>query len=108
LGEYVVYDSEWETRFEREGETTHILFSRGNYTWHIEYKRHLEEVNITITLYFTDYEIARTSARIIGKPDMRDLWFSDMQEFRKTLDMHGARKTLKYIFNTILDYFRGW
>jgi hypothetical protein len=108
MGEYVMYDSEWEARFEREGEATHLLFSKGDYAWHVEYRRHLEEVNVTITLSYTGYEVAKISVRIIGDPYMSDLWFSDMQEFRKTLDIHGARKALQYILDTVMDYFRRW
>jgi len=108
LGELYVVDGEWEARFEREAGATHLLFRRGDYAWHVEYRRHLEEVNVTITLSYTGYETARMSVRIIGDPYMSDLWFADVQEFRKTLDMHGARKTLQYILDTVMDYFARW
>jgi hypothetical protein len=44
----------------------------------------------------------------ISDPKASTPWFSDEREFIKTLNMHGAKKTLQYIFDTVMDYFRRW
>jgi hypothetical protein len=106
MGELYVVDGEWEARFSKADDTAYIALCKGDEAWGIICMCR-QDIAISLKLYVNQQEVASMGIRI-SDPKASIPWFSDMQEFRKTFDMHGARKTLQYIFDTILDYFRGW
>ena len=106
MGEYVMYDGEWEARFSKADDMIYIALCKGDEAWGIVCMCR-QDIAISIKLYVDQQKIASIGI-IINDPKASIPWFCDEREFIKTFNTHGAKKTLQYMFDAILDYFRKW
>jgi hypothetical protein len=106
LGEFLIYDGEWEARFSRSDDMAYIALCKDDEAWGIVCMCR-QDIAVNVKLYVNQQEVASMGIRI-SDPKASTPWFSDEREFIKTLNMHGAKKTLQYIFDTVMDYFRRW
>ena len=106
MGEILVCDGEWEARFAKSDDTAYIALCKGDQAWGIVCMCR-QDIAISIKLYINQQKVASMGI-IITDPKAPIPWFSDEREFIKTFNTHGARKTLQYMLDAILDYFKRW